>query len=117
MSAEFYNASQARQFAIGRQTALDEIYAIQREIETRVQAGALAAVVGPGTSPTPIVTTMTSSSAYYNSWNDPSNNNTSDDIARRARMDSVIAHFNKLGYTITREQHASTSTFNWDIRW
>lgn len=113
---DFYKASDAREASVGQRIVTEEIQKIELEVLTAIEAGKLSTLVGPG-SDTPVTTLMTASSDYYGSWSDVASNNTDADKLRRARMDQVISHFGSLGYSVTRVQQASGSTWNWSLKW
>lgn len=114
---DFYTAREARDDSASRQTILTEISAIESEIVTQVAAGELEATVGPGTTPTPIVTTLTASATAFDAWDDPSNNTTSAHEVAKKQMAEVIGYFQRKGFSVARSQEGVTSTFNWVIKW
>lgn len=114
---DFYTAQEARDDASSRQTVLAEVAKIENEILAQIAAGSLEATVGPGTDPTPIVTTLTASSTAFDAWDDPSNNTTSAHEVAKKQMAEVIGYFQRKGYSVSRSQEGVTSTFNWVIKW
>lgn len=113
----FWTASEARDQAASRATVISEIAAIEAEVAVQIAAGTLTATIGPGTTPTPIVTTLTASTDAYDAWADPQSNQDDVHIKAREQMSRVISHFTKLGYSIVREREGVTSTFNWIVKW
>lgn len=111
---DFYDANQARDIALGGGSALGvvltEINYIKGQIDSTAAASGLSVTIA-GT------TTMTSSSVYFNAWNDPTTY--SDDAATldRMRMDAVIRYFSALGYRVQRMRVATTNFFQWVISW
>lgn len=110
----FYGAARARQIAMGQasgqNTILAEVNALQTGIDSAASGGTLALVVS-GT------TTMTSSTDYFNAWNDPFNFDDAPDKLRRQEMQYVINYFSRLGYSVKRVRNGTTSFFDWQIEW
>ncbi len=112
----FYTATEARTASIGRREIRDEINRIESAIMTAVSDGGnLEVVVGPG-SAVPVVAGFTVSSTYYNAWKETQTITEEFRVCRR-QMDEVIGHFAKLGYSIVRSQHNTSTTFNWVVKW
>jgi len=112
----FYTAKEAANIANNRSDVLKEINRIEEAIMTDAAAGKKQSTIGPGSSP-PIITGFSVSSTHYNAYADPLNNQTDAYNVARSQMNEVIGHFQKLNYTVRREQHQSTETFNWIIKW
>lgn len=110
----FYGAAQARQIAMGmagtNNVVLREINALQVAVDTAATLGQIEVIVENDT-------TMTSSADYYNTWNDPHNNNTGADKLRVAMMNQIVNYFTRLGYRITRVRRGTDDAFNWKITW
>lgn len=114
---DFLTASEARANATNKTTVLTEINAIELEILNQSDAGSFSATVGPGTTPSPIATTLTASATAFDAWNDPVSNQTDAHNVAREQMTQVIQYFNKKNYSIKRVQEGVTSTFNWVVTW
>jgi hypothetical protein len=111
---DFYEASQARDIARGGGSALGviltEINAIKILIDTNAPTGALSTTIINST-------TMTSSSVYYNAWNDPVFYTDDASVLARSRMDAVIRYFTSLGYRVQRQREATQNRFEWIFSW
>ena len=84
----------------------DEIVYITREIINESLDGNYQANISSAT-------TMTNSQLYYNVWT-----GTSSDRQLQEQMNSVIQHFEKIGYTITRKTNQTTNnTLIWFVQW
>lgn len=84
----------------------DEIVYITREIINESLDGNYQATISSST-------TMTNSQSYYNIWT-----GTSSDRQLQEQMNSVIQHFEKIGYTITRKTNQTTNnTLIWFVQW
>lgn len=112
----FYTAIEARQQAALRGAVITELHLVESGVSAAIEAGALEATIGPASSPA-VVTGLTNSSTAYEAYTDPAQYDTDAHRVTRLQMDAVIGHFSRLGYTVTRERHLETSTFNWIIRW
>lgn len=112
--SDFYDAQQARDISQGGGAplgaVLSEINAIKTSIDTDAPTGALSVTI-TGT------TTMTSSTVYFNSWNDPAAYSDDTSTLARMRMDAVIRYFSALGYRVQRFRVAVTNYFQWVISW
>lgn len=110
----FYGAARARQIAMGQASGnsdvLTEINAIQGLIDSAAASSNLEVVVSGAT-------TMTNSQSFFDSWNDPFNNDTATDKLNRAKMNAVINYFSRIGYVIKRGRVGTTSLFEWTIQW
>lgn len=110
----FFDAARARQIAMGQSSGnsdvLSEINTLQGLVNTAASGGNLETTVTAAT-------TMTNSTAFFNAWNDPYNNDTGSDKLNRAKMDLVINYFSRLGYMIRRARVGTTNQFEWNIRW
>lgn len=110
----FYDAARARQIALGQASATNdillEINAIQVSINSAAGSGTLVTTVSGNT-------TMTNSSDFFNSWNDPFNFDEPQDKLRREAMQQVINYFTRLGYTIKRKRVGTSSLFEWSVVW
>jgi len=110
----FVDAARARQIAMGQASGntdvLLEINDLQKLIVAAASSGNLEIVVTGST-------TMTNSTPFFNSWNDPYNNDTASDTLNRAKMDFVINYFSRMGYVIGRARVGITDFFEWKIRW
>ena len=136
----FYDASRARQIAMGQASGnnvvLAEINALQTAINTAASGGALeyvtagdttmtnSTVVSTSTTTCTVGTTTTtttvnvlSSEDYFNAWNDPYTYDTSISRIARENMNYVISYFSKLGYAVSRNRDGITNHFNWTIKW
>lgn len=111
---DFYDASTARQIAMGGGASmaaiLEEINAIKTGIDTGAAAGALSFTLTNDS-------TMTSSSVYYNAWANPAQYQDDADKLARARMDAVVTYFSRLGYTISRQREDTENRFEWVVKW
>lgn len=116
MSDSFYTAAQARDRSTSRREVYDEIKLIETAVMDATEGEALVATVGPASDPA-VTTGFTNSSTHYAAWSDATANDTDAHRVARKQMDDVISNFSKLGYSITRSRHLSTSTFNWIVRW
>jgi hypothetical protein len=112
--SDFYDANQARDISLGGGAplgvVLTEINYIKEQIDTTAPTGGLSVtIVG--------VTSMTTSTPYFNAWNDPVTY--SDDIStlNRMRMDSVIRFFSALGFRVQRQRVGTTDFFMWVVSW
>jgi hypothetical protein len=84
----------------------DEIVYISRVIINESLDGTYQATIAGDT-------TMTTTELYYQSWI-----GTSPDRQIYEQMVSVIQHFEKLGYTITRKTNAMTgNNISWFVQW
>lgn len=110
----FYGAAQARRIAMGQAAGnsdvLNEINALQNLIDTAAATSNLEVIVTG-------VTTMTSSTSFFGSFNDPFNNDTATDKLNRAKMNEVINYFSRIGYVIKRNRVGTTDFFEWKISW
>jgi len=113
MKDGFYGASKARQIALGQasggNTILLEVNQLQQLVDTAASGGGLEVLI----SSTP----MTTSTAYFNAFNDPFNNDTAADKLYREAMNIVISYFSQLGYSITRKRVGVTNFFEWKLQW
>lgn len=101
----FPDSAEARDRAARSADIIDEIHTIRAAIDTAIASKAFEAVVEDAT--------MAGDSAYHAAWS-----GTADDEPRRYAMESVIAHFRALGYTIVREQDpVNVAKFRWRISW
>lgn len=117
MAEAFYTAKEAREASTNRREVYDEVKLIEAGIHAAIDAGdTLMATVGPASSPA-VTTGFMNSSVHYLAWSDPVANDTDAHRVARKQMDDVISNFSRLGYHITRSRHASTSTFNWVVKW
>ena len=112
--SDFYDANQAHDIAVGGGAplgvVLTEINYIKEQIDTAAPGGALSVTIAGGT-------TMTSSTQYFNAWNDPTTFSDDTSSLDRSRMDAVIAYFSRLGYRVQRQRVATTNFFQWTISW
>lgn len=84
----------------------DEIVYITRQIINESLDGNYEVTIASAT-------TMTNSQSYYNIWT-----GTSSDRQLQEQMNSVIQHFEKIGYTITRKTNQTTNnTLIWFVQW
>lgn len=86
------------------------------QIESGVQATATAAIgVGSGTF---AITPYHASRDYYSAWKGQTMSNSMLLRPYNDRMNTVIAYFTNLGYTINRLTNPATNnTFMWNIQW
>ena len=112
----FFNAKEAAATANNRTEILKEINRIEAAIMTAVDSGQKEATIGPGATP-PVVEGFTNSSTHYNAYSDPLNNQTDAHNVARAQMNEVIGNFQRLGYTVRREQYNNLNQFNWIVKW
>ncbi len=112
----FFKATEARDAAVIRRPAIDEIHLIESHVADAVEAGDLSCVVGPSSDPA-VSTGLTASATAYQAWSDPVNNQTSAHKVAAKQMNDVITHFSRLGYLIKRARYQSTSTFDWSVEW
>lgn len=112
---DFYDASMARNIAMGGAAALGvvlaEINYIKTQIDTAAPAGGLSVTI---TAP---ATTMTNSTAYYNAWFDPLTYTDDTSVFDRSRMDAVVKYFSALGYRVQRQRNGTNNNFQWVISW
>lgn len=110
----FYGAARARQIAMGQASGnsdvLAEINALQRLIDAAAASSDLEVIVTGATA-------MTTSASFFDSWNDPYNNDTSIDRLNRAKMNAVVNYFSRIGYVVKRNRVGVTSAFEWKIQW
>jgi len=110
----FYDAARARQIAMGQSaganTILSEINTLQANIDTAAVGGNITLIVSN-------TTTMTSSTDYFNAWNDPFAYDAGADKLRRLEMQHVINYFSRLGYSIQRTRNGVNDRFDWNIEW
>jgi hypothetical protein len=113
----FYGAAQARQVAMGQASGtnvvLTEINALQIAVNTAASGGALEYI----TVGTTTMTNATTSTDYFNAWNDPYTYDNAVHKLARENMNFVINYFTRLGYSITRNRNGTDSYFNWKIIW
>jgi hypothetical protein len=112
--SDFYDASNARDIALGGGAAmgviLTEIDYIKENIDTAAAASGLSVTIAGAT-------TMTNSTGYFNAWNDPLTYSDDTSVLYRIRMDSVIRYFSALGYRVQRQRVGVTDFFQWVISW
>lgn len=110
----FYDAARARQIAMGQSSGnsdvLTEINDLQGLVDSAAASGTLETIVAG-------ITTMTSSASFFDSWNDPYNNDTPVDQLNRVKMNYVVNYFSRMGYTIRRNRIGLSNTFEWRIKW
>lgn len=97
-------------------TAIPNVFIAMPQVDNGIQATALA-TIGAG-SGTFAVTPYYTSRDYFKAWKgqDLSNNQLSRPY--NERMDTIIAYFKNLGYTINRLTNPSTNnTLMWNIQW
>ncbi len=111
---DFYDASQARCIAQGGASALgdilEEINYIKQQIDLTAPNEGLSVTV---TGATP----MTSSSDYFNAWNDANAYVDDTSVLCRSRMDAVVRYFSALGYRVQRNRVDVTNFFEWHVSW
>lgn len=112
--SDFYDASQARNIALGGGAplgvVLTEINYIKSQIDIAAPGGGLSVTI-TGTTP------MTESTAYYNAWTDPLTYTDDTSVLDRSRMDAVIRYFSALGYRVQRHRVTTTNFFQWIVSW
>lgn len=112
--SDFYDASQARNIALGGGAPLGDILTeidyLKEQIDTAAPMSQLSVTVSNST-------VMTNSEDYYNAWADP--NTYADDLSvlYRARMDNVVRYFSILGYRVQRQRVNTTNFFQWVVSW
>lgn len=111
---DFYDASQARNIALGGGAPLGviltEIDYIKEQIDVAAPAGGLSVTITGAT-------TMTNSTAYYHAWVDPLTYTDDTSVLDRSRMDAVIRYFSALGYRVQRRRVLTTDFFEWVVSW
>ena len=111
---DFYDASQARDISMGGGAplgvVLTEIDYIKEQIDTSAPGGALSVTIAGETD-------MTSSTQYFNAWNDPVTYSDDASSLYRMRMDAVISYFSRLGFRVQRQRVATTDFFQWVVSW
>ncbi len=101
-----FTAENARLNSKNDLVIFDEIVYITRVIINQSLDGEYDATISSGT-------TMTTTSSYYDIWT-----GTSSDRQLQEQMNSVIQHFEKVGYTITRKTNPNTNdSIIWFIQW
>ena len=101
----FPDADRARLEAARASDIMAEIHALEDAIRTAVDAGSFSTLVTG--------TVMAGDPVWFDVWA-----GTTTDPERSHAMDSVIRHFERLGYTIVREQDpANPGTFRWRVTW
>ncbi len=110
----FFDAARARQISLGQASGnndvLEEINTLQGLISAAASSGSLELVVTAASL-------MTNSQAFFDSWNDPYNNDLSSDKLNRVKMNAVVNYFSRLGYTIRRFRVLTSNFFEWKIEW
>lgn len=111
---DFYDAQTARQIAMGGgsplSVILSEINFIKTNIDTAAAAGGLSLTVTAAT-------TMTNGTVYFEAWSDATTFQDDPHNLARARMDAVIAYFQRLGYAVKRQQNSTFNQIIWVIKW
>jgi len=116
----FFDAPTARSIAMGQASAnnvvMDEIHTIQKAVATKAAAGELLVIIGTSTGAY-ATSTMTTSSIYFEAWNDAFAFDTTAHKIARANMDYIFNYFTRIGYSINRSREATSNAFNWTIQW
>jgi hypothetical protein len=111
---DFYDANQARDISLGGGAplgvVLTEINYIKEQIDTTAPTGGLSATIAGATD-------MTTSTSYFNAWNDPVAYSDDTSTLNRMRMDSVIRFFSALGFRVQRQRVGTTDFFQWVVSW
>jgi len=111
---DFYDASTARCIAQGGAAALGDILVdinyIKAQIDLAAPNEGLSVTV---TDATP----MTTSSVYFNAWNDANAYVDDASVLARSRMDAVVRYFSALGYRVQRHRVEVTDFFEWHVSW
>ena len=110
----FYDSKTARQIASSSRATsgnvvLSEISQVKTEIDAAASGNALRVRITD--------TTMTTSSVYYNAWQDPRTYNDDPRNLARENMNRVINYLSRLGYMVMRERNGSLNLFLWKIFW
>jgi hypothetical protein len=111
---DFYDAAQARNISRGGGAPLGviltEIDYLKIQIDDTVVTSGLSIIVAGAT-------TMTSSTLYFNAWNNPLMYTDDASVLARSRMESVIRYFTTLGYRVQRQRTGTTDAMQWLISW
>jgi len=109
----FYGASRARLIALGQSAGANDILVEINQLQLLVDNAAVTGNLDVTVSTTP----MTTNTLFFDSWNDPYNNDTGADKLRRIAMNHVINYFTRLGYSVRRTRVGTTNFFQWLIEW
>jgi|14_taG_2_1085336.scaffolds.fasta_scaffold00148_16 hypothetical protein len=107
-----FNAQQARNLARADLTIFNECSAIMNQIIQDAGNGLYQTIISDGTTMTESDPTPTADAqAFFSVWQGALSN-----TAKLDQMKQVLAYFERLGYTISRQTNTGTNTtFKWVI--